>query len=69
MVAKTCLKGGLEEEIKLTLEEKYKEWEESETPGKRPLTHEEWKVLPPDHEKKQVSIIVSFDMGWQRRGF
>eukprot|EP00957_Ditylum_brightwellii_P113572 8659068-Ditylum_brightwellii.AAC.1 len=33
MVAKTCLKGGLEEEMKLTLEEKYKDWEESETPG------------------------------------
>jgi len=28
-----------------------------------------WDALPVNDSRKGVKIIVSFDMGWQRRGF
>ena len=38
------------------------------TAGDEPLTYEKWCSLP-QSERPRVPIIVSFDMGWQRRGF
>eukprot|EP00957_Ditylum_brightwellii_P201589 15326311-Ditylum_brightwellii.AAC.1 len=72
-MARSCLTEGLEEEIRLTLEEKHKEWEGrrdmNKFPDEEPLTYKEWLLLPPGHVKKRVAIIVSFDMGWQHHGF
>eukprot|EP00957_Ditylum_brightwellii_P124848 9516569-Ditylum_brightwellii.AAC.1 len=63
------LAEGLVEKIRLTLEEKHKEWEDrrgiNKFPGEEALTYNEWRLLPPEHAKKCVAIIASSDIGWQ----
>eukprot|EP00957_Ditylum_brightwellii_P108975 8312775-Ditylum_brightwellii.AAC.1 len=52
-IACSCLAEGLEEAIRLTLEEKHQEWEDrGDThtfPGEEPLIYKEWLLLPPGH--------------------
>eukprot|EP00957_Ditylum_brightwellii_P207744 15354350-Ditylum_brightwellii.AAC.1 len=68
------MEEGLEEEIKLRLEEKNKEWVvlhelNPEVAGVEPLTYNKWKELSAEDSRKCVPIIICFDMGLQQRGF
>ena len=67
-VAVLQMKKALDEEVRLTLEKKHNEWEETKD-GPEPLTYAMWKILPDNHPDKKVKIVVCFDMGWQKRGF
>eukprot|EP00957_Ditylum_brightwellii_P068260 5181820-Ditylum_brightwellii.AAC.1 len=63
-----AMEEGLEEEIKLTLKEKHKEWTvlhdlNPEVAGEEPLMYSKWKELPLENSRKHVAIIVCFDMG------
>eukprot|EP00957_Ditylum_brightwellii_P021750 1640725-Ditylum_brightwellii.AAC.1 len=58
-----AMEEGLEEEIKLTLKEKHKEWVvlcdlNQEVAGEEPLTYSKWKELPAEDSRKRVAIIV-----------
>mmetsp|Transcript_37363 Transcript_37363/g.54638 ORF Transcript_37363/g.54638 Transcript_37363/m.54638 type:complete len:456 (-) Transcript_37363:846-2213(-) len=71
-VTDTCMKKAIMEEIKATLDEKYNDWKnisffDANEAGDEPLTFEKW-IEMDESERPKVPVIVSFDMGWQRRG-
>eukprot|EP00957_Ditylum_brightwellii_P010099 763197-Ditylum_brightwellii.AAC.1 len=67
------MKAAVEEEVRLTLEEGWGEWNENKNKGKnvgpKPLTYERQRDLPSNHPEQHVAIIVLFDMGWQQHCF
>eukprot|EP00957_Ditylum_brightwellii_P060452 4590632-Ditylum_brightwellii.AAC.1 len=62
------MKKALDKEVRLTIEKKNNEWEETKD-RPEPLTYALWKILPDNHPNKKVNIVLCFDMGWQKRGF
>eukprot|EP00957_Ditylum_brightwellii_P125366 9555036-Ditylum_brightwellii.AAC.1 len=54
------------EEIRLRLEDKLKEWENQPHPKEKPLMFNEYVALP-SHQWLCIDIVVSFDMGWQKK--
>eukprot|EP00957_Ditylum_brightwellii_P058961 4471219-Ditylum_brightwellii.AAC.1 len=59
---------ALLEEIRLTLEDKMKEWEnQPHSKERKTLTFNE-SVAPPSDQWLHTDIVVSFDMGWQKKG-
>ena len=72
-VAEKSIDEAIQEEIRLTLNEKHEVWQavfdiKPELAGDEPLTYAKWLEIPSD-ERPRVHISVSFDMGWQQRGF
>ena len=67
-LAMEAMEDGLLEEIRLTLEEKMKQWGNQPHPKQeKPLTYDEYVALP-SKQRPYIDIVVSFDMGWQKKG-
>eukprot|EP00957_Ditylum_brightwellii_P026422 1999000-Ditylum_brightwellii.AAC.1 len=62
------MEEGLLEEIRLMLEEKMKQWGNQPNPKEeKPLTYDEYVAIP-SNQHPHTDILVSFDMGWQKKG-
>ena len=71
-VSDACMKKAIMDEIKATLDEKHNDWKnlyffDPDSTDPEPLSYEKWLEIPAS-DRPKVPVIVSFDMGWQKRG-